>query len=144
MDRNGPNYRNILPEWTLICGFEIFLCAQIGESGLELPQKVISPRNMQFRYRKKWIHGGVVTGSLVTAWVTVAVPRLLIQHLLINNFVLTTDLIDLFCVLETPQPLISNHHSRMSILFFAVPKYMVLVLNTLYGFYRPFHAYEMH
>ena len=24
MDRNGPNYRNGLPEWTLICGFEYF------------------------------------------------------------------------------------------------------------------------
>ena len=50
--QNGPNYRNGPPEWTLICGFEYFLSTLLGQSGLELPQKVIKPKNMQFMYRK--------------------------------------------------------------------------------------------
>ena len=55
MDRNGPNYRKGLPEWTLICAIAYFLCALLGQSGLELPQKAISPRNIQFRYPKIWL-----------------------------------------------------------------------------------------
>ena len=72
--RNGPNYRNGLPEWTLICGFEYFLCTLLGQSGLELPQKVIKPRNMQFMYQKMDSAQWKATYSHVTAWVTVAVP----------------------------------------------------------------------
>ena len=35
MDRNGPNYRNGLPEWTLTCAPEYFLCTLLGQSGLK-------------------------------------------------------------------------------------------------------------
>ena len=55
MDRNGPNYRNGLPDWTLICAIEYFLCILLGQSGLELPQKLIGPRNMKVRYPKIWL-----------------------------------------------------------------------------------------
>ena len=34
-----------LPEWTLKCGFEYFLCTLLEQSGQELPQKVIISRN---------------------------------------------------------------------------------------------------
>ena len=34
MDRNGPNYRNGLPEWTLTCAPEYFLCTIVKQSGL--------------------------------------------------------------------------------------------------------------
>ena len=51
----GRNYRNGLPEWTLICAIEYFLCVLLGQSGLELPQKAISPRNIQFMYPKIWL-----------------------------------------------------------------------------------------
>ena len=46
MDQNGLNYQNGLPEWTLICALEYFLFILLGQSGIELPQKAISPRNM--------------------------------------------------------------------------------------------------
>ena len=52
MDRNGPNYRNGLPEWTLICAIEYNLYILLGQGGLGSPQKAISLRNMQFRYPK--------------------------------------------------------------------------------------------
>ena len=54
MDRNGPNYRNGLPEWTLICALRYDLCILLGQNGLGLSQKAICPRNMQFRYPKIW------------------------------------------------------------------------------------------
>ena len=37
MDQNGPNYRNGLPEWTLVCAFEYDLCILLEQSGLGLP-----------------------------------------------------------------------------------------------------------
>ena len=35
MDRNGPNYRNGLPEWTLTRVPEYFLCTLLGQSDLK-------------------------------------------------------------------------------------------------------------
>ena len=37
MDRNGPNYRNGLPEWTIKCAPEYFSCTIFGQSGLKKP-----------------------------------------------------------------------------------------------------------
>ena len=54
MDRNGPNYRNGLPEWSLICALKYDLCIFLGQYGLGLSQKAISSRNMQLRYPKIW------------------------------------------------------------------------------------------
>ena len=31
MDRNVPNYRNGLPEWTIFCTIEYFLCILLGQ-----------------------------------------------------------------------------------------------------------------
>ena len=78
--RNGPNYWNGLPVWTLICALEYDLCTLIcaleydlcillGHTGLELLHKAISPRNMQFRYPKIWPYCRVVAESAVTAQV---------------------------------------------------------------------------
>ena len=50
MDRNGPNYRNGLPEWTLICALKYDLCILLEQNGLGMSQNAISPRNMQFRW----------------------------------------------------------------------------------------------
>ena len=73
---------NGLPEWTVICALEYFLCNLLGQSGHELPQKVISLRGMQFRYPKIRPH---TEESEVIAKVTVIVsPLLLFIQLLIN------------------------------------------------------------
>ena len=39
-------------EWTLIYPLEYDFCNLLGQSGLGLPQKAISPTNMQLRYPK--------------------------------------------------------------------------------------------
>ena len=54
--QNGPE-RAELPEWTTgidlyMWFWVLFLCTLLWQSGLELPQKMIKPRNMQFMYRK--------------------------------------------------------------------------------------------
>ena len=84
--RNGPSYTRykklyltsvIVKQLTLaIYGFKYFLCSLLGQSSLELPQKVISPRNMQFMYRKM---DRIPWDGTSHAWVTVAVAQLLIQ-----------------------------------------------------------------
>ena len=34
--RNGPNYRNGLPEWTFICGFECLQCILCAQNDLQV------------------------------------------------------------------------------------------------------------
>ena len=79
MDRNGPNYRNGLPEWTLICAIECDLCILLGQSGIELPQKAISPRNAVYVPQNLAPYGRVVALSTVTTQEPVTVPSLFIQ-----------------------------------------------------------------
>ena len=39
-----------------MCALKYDLCILLGQNGLGLSQKAISPRNMQFRYPKIWPH----------------------------------------------------------------------------------------
>ena len=54
-------------EWTtgIDCCFDYFLCSLLGQSGLELPQKEISPRNMQFRYQKNSVLAHILLPGLL-------------------------------------------------------------------------------
>ena len=46
MDRNGPDYRNGLPEWTFICVLEYFSFGFLEQICLECTQAVITSRIM--------------------------------------------------------------------------------------------------
>ena len=67
MDRNGLNYRNGLPKWTFICGFECLLCMLYAQNDIHLDFCKAFDKVPHKRLLKKlWGYG--IRGN-VHAWV---------------------------------------------------------------------------